>query len=101
MVIAAVTSRRMRRASKFASPNDQRILEQSALFEVLNQGRDRLVRIQRVLFVPLLEIAVLVPRSVRRSRRASDLDEPHSGFDEPSGSQGLDSVKPLGGDIRI
>ncbi len=50
-----------RRAAELAAPEDQRVVEQAARFQVLEQAGDRLVDLAGVLRVALLEVAVLVP----------------------------------------
>ena len=94
VMIAAVAAGGMRRASHFAGPEHQRVVQQSARFRVADQRRHRLVGDPGVLLVPQLEFAVLVPGCVVRvGQRASHLDEPDSRLDQPPGPQALQGVK--------
>ena len=42
VVVAAIAALRCRRAAELAAPEDERLIEQAALFQVLQQGGDRL-----------------------------------------------------------
>ena len=64
----------MRGSAEFAGPQDQCFVEQAAGFEVFDKSSDGPVSIEGVLFVPLFQIAVLVPSAVRRAGRAGDLN---------------------------
>src|SRR5687767_16027210 len=49
------------RATEFASPNDERILQHSALLQISQQGRDWLIDLSRE-FCMLENIVVIIPR---------------------------------------
>ena len=51
IVVAAVASLRHRRAAKLTGPDNQRVLQQTARLQVLQQSRDRLVDLIGVLGV--------------------------------------------------
>ena len=59
MVVAASGSDRS--ATKFAGPNDEGFIEESALFEIFKQAGDRLVGLGAKFLVPLVVVAVGVP----------------------------------------
>ena len=61
VVIAAVAALGVGRAAELAAPQDQRIVEQAACFQVLQQARDRLVDARRLAAEQVLQIAVMVP----------------------------------------
>ena len=46
--------------------------------EIHDEGGARLIGIERILFMTRLEVAVLIPRPIRRSWRTGDLDKPHA-----------------------
>ena len=62
--------------AKFTSPDNQRILEQAAPFEILNQGSASLVRLSTLPLDPPFDIAVMIPP------RMVHLNEPHPAFGE-------------------
>jgi hypothetical protein len=61
VVVAAVAAFRYGRASELARPDDQRIFQESAGFEVFQQAGDGLVNFGRIFVVLLEEIRVLIP----------------------------------------
>ena len=85
MVVAAVVAALdHRRAAELAAPDDQRVVEQAALLQVLDQRRAGLVGVARSSFFRSAdEVAVLVPRLVE------DLHEPHAPLDQPAGQQAV------------
>ena len=83
-MVAAVVSFRGRRAAELAAPEDQRVLEQAACLQVLEQARDRPIDFECVAGDALLEPTVLVPLVAVR-----DLHEPHAALGEPAGHQAL------------
>ena len=101
MMVAAVAACRVRRAAEFARPHNQCFVEQAASFEIFDESGDRPVGVEGVFLVPLLQIAVLVPRAVGGTGRAGDLDEPHSRLDQPPGPQALNAIQPLRGNLRV
>src|SRR5437763_16558805 len=60
--------------SELAAPNYQRVVEQPALFQILDQRRGRLVRVAALAADLLGQVAVLVPAPVEQ------LHEPHAAF---------------------
>ena len=78
-----------RLAPELAAPHHQRLVEQAALLEVLQQPRDRLVGAARVVVVVLLEVAVRVPVGVVVRPARIDLHEPHASLDQPPREQAL------------
>ena len=87
IVIAAVRALRDGRATKFAAPDNQRVFQHAALFEIGEQAGDGFVDGGGVLRVARLESAVLVPDIGRRH-----LDEPHTRLGEAAGEQALPAV---------
>src|SRR5262245_37149185 len=65
MVTAVGAALDHRRATEFAAPNDERLIKESALLEVLNEGRASAVGIEAVLLDVFDEVAVLVPGFVK------------------------------------
>ena len=61
----------------------------------------RLVGVESVLLVPLLQVAMLVPCPVRGARGARDLDTAHARFHAPARPQALDAVETLGVHLRV
>src|SRR5688500_10739414 len=101
MMVAAVAPGGMRRATELAGPDDQCPVKEAAGLEVLDQPGDRLIGVEGVFLVTLLQVAMLVPRAVRRARRASDFDESDARFNQPAGPQALDAIQTLGRHLRV
>src|SRR5438105_3007288 len=87
--------------SELACPDDQRRLQQAASLQILDESGNRLIGVQGVLLMPLLQIAVLVPGAVRRARRTGDLDKAHTALDQPPCAQTLNPVQSLGRHLRV
>src|SRR5687768_1517262 len=82
MMIAAIVAALDHGSSpKFTTPDNQRIFEQTALLQILDQGGARLVRIFAVLLQVAHQGTVLVPGLME------NLDEPDSALDEPAGQE--------------
>ena len=81
VVVASLVALHHWRAAKFAGPQHQRALQHSALFQIGQQGRDRLVGLVGVGSVVAGAVAVPVP-IVR-----VQLDEAHPALDHPPGQQ--------------
>ncbi len=64
-------------STKFGGPDHQRVGKHAALLQILEQARDRLVNVLRVLGV-LRHVAVLVP--ILAAAAIHQLDEPHAAF---------------------
>ncbi len=87
VVIATVGPLRRRRAAELTAPQYERIFEQPAGLEVLQEARDRLVDLGRVLGVTLIEVAVLVPLHFAVAVR--DLHEADACLEEPTRHEAL------------
>ena len=66
-----------------ASVIDQRVFQQPALVEVVEQGRHHMVELGDHFLVGLEVLAVAVPPGARHA------DERHARLDQPAGDQGL------------
>jgi len=106
---APVGTLRSREAAELAAEEDERVLQQAALFEVCQQRRRRLIRRGRVAHQASVQVVVLIPAGV------ADLDEADAGLAQSSrhdalprkaaGGSGLDAVRVedvlrLGGDVE-
>ena len=65
------------RASKLAAPHYQRVVQHATLFQVLNEGRRRLVGLLALGADLFRQIAVLVPPAME------ELDESHTALGQP------------------
>ena len=63
-MIASVTVAGVRRAPEFSSPDDECFLQQAARLQILEERRDSLIGNHRIGLMAMLQVAVLVPRSV-------------------------------------
>src|SRR5207253_525851 len=70
-----------RRAAEFAGPDHQRVVEQAARLEILDQRGARLIRFRATLRECGADVAVMIPSGHRH------LHETHTGFAEPSREQ--------------
>ena len=61
VVIAAIRRLHKRRAAELAGPENERLVEQSARFQVLDQPGDRLIDLKGIDPVVPLELDVLIP----------------------------------------
>ena len=75
--------------AELAAPDDQRLIEQAALLEVLDQAGDRLVGTAGVAVVVDHEVAVGVPVVVVVGAAGVDLDEADAAFDQPPAQDAL------------
>ena len=78
MMVAAVVAAALhhRRAAELAAPDDERIVEQPALLEILDEGRAGLVGLRgSSSSMSCTRLPVLIPRFVK------NLDEAHAAFD--------------------
>ncbi len=89
MIASVVAALHHRRAAKFAAPDNQRIVQHAALFEVFDQCGTRLVRVAAVFLEVGDEIAVLIPGFVE------DFNKPHAFLGEPARKQAGICVCPL------
>src|SRR5258706_7966242 len=74
------------RATEFTAPDDERVVEHAALFEVVDQRGRRLVGLLRLSADIVGEIAVVIPTGVEQ------LHESHSPFHQPSREQTVGGV---------
>src|ERR1017187_7106627 len=84
-VAAVAVARRL--AAKFAAPHDERFVEQTARFQILDERRERLVNLLRALWQPLLQILMMIPAA------GPDLHKPHAALDEPPRDEHLISLR--------
>src|SRR5207253_4787355 len=75
-----------RRAAKLAAPNDERILEQPALFQIHKQRADRLIALLSQLPVVDFQVIMAVPRL---AGAVPQLHEANAALDEPPSDQQL------------
>src|SRR5687768_5900556 len=66
MVAAIIAALHHGRATEFAAPNDKRILEHSALFQIFDERSGRFVRVTAILFQIVHQVAVLIPCFVKK-----------------------------------
>src|SRR6266853_652081 len=79
-------------AAKFTAPNHQRVLEQAALLEVLDEAVAALVNVLALRRKVARQVAMLVPAAMK------DLHEAHAALDQPPGHQrGVGESAPLFG----
>ena len=83
IVIAAIGPLRGRLAAELAAEEHQRLVEQAAPFEVVEQGGHRLVDGMAAIDQSLVQIAVMVPT------RLANLDEADAGFAQSPGHDAL------------
>ena len=74
------------RAAELGAPDDDRLVEQPALLEVLEQSGDGQVDLGRELAVVGLDAGVSVPGAAAAAA-VEDLHEPHAALDQPTGRQ--------------
>ena len=70
--------------TRFGIASNTKLFTATALAILVEDGK---VDLQGVLLVAGFEVAMLVPRAVRRTRRTVDLDEAHPRFDQPASEQ--------------
>ena len=87
IVIPSQRALSKRGTSKFRGPNHEGILEEAALFEVAQQGRDGLVYAGRDGAEFRLNVAVVVPIVDRSLGTAPDLDKPCAPLNQTAGQQ--------------
>ena len=92
VMLAPVAAFAGRCASEFTAPDDERVIQHSARFEVLQKAGDGLVRRGAVVRQFLRQIAVLVPELAARAFvrfRVIDLHHPHAALHEPARHEAL------------
>ena len=77
---------RRRRAAELAGPDDQRLVEQAAGLEILQQRGDRLVDLARLAQRAGVRVVVVVP-VLAVAAAGDDLHETHAALDQPAGDQ--------------
>ena len=77
------------RATEFTAPDDQRVFEHPALFQIREQRADGLVHFLRGTLHAALDLAVVVPRIL------PDLHETHPALDEPPRDKNLPRLRAL------
>ena len=86
-------------AAELGAADDQRVVEQAALFEVFDERGQRLVELPRQLAV-VVDVGVAVPVVVRAD--VEQLDDPHAPLDQPAGDQALGGERrPVAGRCAI
>src|SRR5215470_811233 len=75
------------RAPEFPAPDDQRVFEQTALLQILNERRGRLIRAPALERKIARQVAVLIPAAVIK------LDEAHATFGQASREQTVGGVR--------
>ena len=88
MMVAAVIVRRqlslaIDRAAEFAAPNDQRVVQQPALLQVLDQRGGRLIGVAALAGDLRWADIVLIPAAMEK------LDEPHAALRQPAREQAI------------
>ncbi len=94
VMVTPIRTGGVRGAAELARPQDQRTVQEAPLLQIADQRSHSPVGLLRVLLVPRLQPAVLVPRPVRESIRAVDLNEPNTRLDKPACPQALPRVEP-------
>ena len=84
MMVAAIGTLGAWRATEFAGKNHQRLVQQSAAMQVLQESTDRLVNCQRVGRVVILQATMRI-LSACSSRTMLDLDEADTPFNKSPG----------------
>ena len=100
MMIPSIGTGSVRSSTELSGPDNQRAIEESTLFQILNERRYRPIRLASVPLMAPLQIAMLVPSAVRLTVRAVDLHESDPGLNQPPRSKTLARVKP-GVEIRV
>lgn len=91
VMVAAVLPLGEGGAAEFSAPPDEGVLEEAALFEILQKGGDGLVGGAGVVLV-LRHVGVLVPARVDGFVGVVDLDEADAAFGEAAGHETLAAV---------
>ena len=97
IVIASVTALGKGRTTEFSGPDDESVIEESALFEIPEQPGDGLIHLLGHVPVSFFETAVLVPgvgslAPAGSLGKAGEFDETDSAFNEASREKGLMSI---------
>ena len=97
IVVASVAALGEESAAEFASPDDERAVEQAAGFEVFDEARDGLVHLPSHVAMAFLDLSMLIPgvRGLAAAEllgEAAQLDEAHAALDETARQQALHAV---------
>ena len=76
----------IRRSPELGCPDDERVVEQTSLFEVAEERGDGAIDVSGKMFM-IAHVAVRIP--VVRRARINHFDEPDAALDEPAGDQAL------------
>lgn len=82
-------------ASEFASPDNEGVLEESALFEIGEEGVGRLVRVLAADFHVFIEVAMMVPASMIELHKAGAF------FDQSTSEKAVRSIGAIAGSSAI
>ena len=88
VIAACAVAFRIGCSAKLAAKPNQSVFEQSSLFQVSQQGRNRLIDSPGMVRM-LGQVGVLVPSRVRGAVAISNLDKPHPRFKKPPCQQTL------------
>ena len=88
VVITAIPALCHRRATKLTTPDHQSVLQHPAGLEVFEQAGNRLVDRTGVVFMTTLEVSVLIPAVMARSR-TGQLNKAHTTLEEATRHQTL------------
>ena len=80
---------RDRQSAKFAAPDDERLVEQSALGQISNQAGNRLVGFSGKLRMISLDVVMPVPTSLVLHAPTVNLNKAHTTLNHPSGCKAL------------
>ncbi len=83
VVVALQIALAVDRAAELTGKHDDRVVQQTALFQVAQQRRGRLVDVEALAPQLLRQNRVVIPAPVK------DLDEAHTAFDHPPGEQAV------------
>ena len=89
IVIASNAVLRHRLTAEFATPDDQRVVQKTALFEVGEKAPNRLVDFRRVDPYVQVDVVVRVPRTLPVTATRVDLYEPNAALDQAPRRQAL------------
>src|SRR5258708_3845861 len=89
IVIASIAALADRLAAELSAPDDEGFVEQTALLQVGQQGRNWLVDLGAMDLQVLLDAVVGVPVLLLMAAALINLDEPNTSLDQPAGDEAL------------
>ena len=89
MMVAAVRALGPGRAAELGGPHDERFVQQAALLQVLESGRQSAYRPAQIGGVVRLQVAVRVPAAGAADAAVIDLHESHAAFHQPPRGQAI------------